>query len=204
MEEFAKFSRRSLVKRAVLSVGIPALSMFRGSLALAQIKGPEITAMNDQNAFTVAPDKDRRDHPIVLRGNDSLLNKVSGSDTEGRATLFEQVVSPGTGPVLHLHHNQNEWWYVLDGEFLFQLGEKKVRVEPHTSVFGPRGVPHAFRCVGKTPGKMLLVFDPAGQIEEFFVALAKIGINAGAGEHNEKDLLQRFGMEYVGPPLSGA
>jgi uncharacterized cupin superfamily protein len=118
--------------------------------------------------------------------------------------MFEQVVSPGTGPVLHLHHSQNEWWYVLEGEFLFQIGEKKFSAEPRTTVFGPQGVTHAFRCISKMPGKVLLVFDPAGQIEEFFVALSNVGVNAGAGQHGEKDLLQRYGMEYIGPPLSGA
>jgi mannose-6-phosphate isomerase-like protein (cupin superfamily) len=158
--------------------------------------------MNNQNPFSVAPGKSRRGDPMVLRGRDSLACKVSGSDTEGRIAIFEGVVSPGAGPILHLHHSQNEWWYVLEGDFLFQVGDAKFSVQPGASVFGPRGVPHAFRCVGKLPGKMLLRFDPPGQIEKFFVEIAKPGVEGGEGQHHEKDILQRYGMEAVGPPLN--
>jgi mannose-6-phosphate isomerase-like protein (cupin superfamily) len=158
--------------------------------------------VNGQNPFSVAPGKSRIGDPILFRGRDALACKVCSSDTEGRMALFEGVVSPGAGPVLHLHHTQNEWWYVLDGEFLFQVGEQRFRVLPGASVFGPRGVPHAFRCVSMTAGKMLFAFDPAGQIEQLFAALAKLGADAGAGRHNEKELLHQYGLEFVGPPLS--
>jgi mannose-6-phosphate isomerase-like protein (cupin superfamily) len=154
--------------------------------------------------YSIGPGKSRRGDSILLRGRDSLSCKVSGSDTEGRTAIFEGVVSPGAGPILHLHHEQNEWWYILDGEFLFQVGDQRFRAQPGASVFGPRAVPHAFRCVSKTPGKMLLAFDPAGQIEEFFDEIARPGIEGGSGAHHEKDILQRFGMEAVGPPLSDA
>jgi hypothetical protein len=81
------------------------------------------------------------------------------------------------------------------------VGDQKFRTQPGGTVFGPRGIPHAFHCIGKTQGKMLLAFDPAGQIEEFFAEIATPGINAGAGRHDEKEILNRYGMEFVGPPL---
>lgn len=159
--------------------------------------------MANENPFSTAPGKGRHgDPPLIFRGKDSLSCKVSSSDTDGRTAIYEGVVSLGAGPVLHLHHKQNEWWYVLSGEFLFQVGDERFQVQPGSSVFGPQGLPHAFRCVGKEPGKMLFAFDPAGQIEELFAELAKLGINAGAGRHSEKDLLHRYGLEFVGPPLS--
>jgi hypothetical protein len=58
--------------------------------------------------------------------------------------------------------------------------------------------------VDKVPGKILLAFDPAGQIEQFFAEIAKPGIDAGTGRHDEKDILRRYGMEFVGPPLGDA
>jgi quercetin dioxygenase-like cupin family protein len=155
-----------------------------------------------QNPYSLAPGKSRGGDPMLLRNKDSVSIKVSGSQTEGRIAIVEGFVSPGAGPILHLHHSQNESWYVLDGDFLFQVGDQKFRVHPGGTVFGPRGVPHAFRCVGKTQGKMLLAFDPAGQIEAFFAEIAKPGVDAGAGRHDEKEIIRRYGMEFVGPPLS--
>lgn len=158
--------------------------------------------METQNRYSLAPGKSRGGDPILLRNKDSVSIKVSGSQTEGRIAIVEGLVSPGAGPILHLHHSQNETWYVLNGDFMFQVGDQKFRVQPGATVFGPCGVPHAFRCVSKAQGKMLLAFDPAGQIEAFFTEIAKPGVEAGAGRHDEKDILRRYGMEFLGPPLS--
>jgi quercetin dioxygenase-like cupin family protein len=160
--------------------------------------------MEPHNSYMLASGKSRGSDPILLRNKDAVYIKVSASDTEGRVAIVEGFVSPGAGPILHLHHSQNEWWYVLEGDFLFQVGDQTFRVQAGGTVFGPRGVPHAFRCVGKAQGKMLLAFDPAGQIEEFFREIAKPGIDAGVGRHDEKEILRRYGMEFVGPPLSDA
>ena len=151
--------------------------------------------MESQSPYSLAPGRSRGGDPILLRTGESVSIKVSGSQTEGRVAIFECFVSPGAGPVLHLHHRQNEWWYVLEGDFLFQVGEQKFRVQPGGTVFGPPGVPHAFRCVGKIQGKLILTFDPAGQIEQFF---AEIANDAGEGR---REILRRYGMEFVGPPL---
>ncbi len=159
--------------------------------------------MANENLFSTASGKGRRgDPPLIFRGKDSFSCKVSSADTNGRIVIYEGTVSLGAGPVLHLHHKQNEWWYVLNGEFLFQVGDERFKAQPGSSVFGPQGIPHAFRCIGKENGKMLFAFDPAREIEKFFLELAKLGIDAGAGRHNEKDLLHRYGLEFVGPPLS--
>lgn len=76
---------------------------------------------------------------MLLRGKDSFSSKISSSDTAGQVAILEGVVEAGAGPVLHLHCHQREWWYVLEGEFLFQVGNEKFRVERGASIFGPRG-----------------------------------------------------------------
>ena len=67
--------------------------------------------MNNQNPLT-PPGKSRRGEPVLLRGKDSVSWKVTGSETDGRFAICEGVVSPGAGPILHLHHHQNEWGYL--------------------------------------------------------------------------------------------
>lgn len=76
---------------------------------------------------------------MLLRGKDSFSWKISSSDTAGQVAILEGVVEAGAGPVLHLHCHQREWWYVLESEFLFQVGNEKFRVERGASIFGPRG-----------------------------------------------------------------
>ena len=51
---------------------------------------------------------------------------------------------------------------------------------------------------------MLLAFDPTGLIDQFFAEIAKPGIDAGTGRHDEKEILRRYGMEFVGPSLGDA
>ena len=102
--------------------------------------------------FMIPPGKSRRGEPLMLRGNDPTTIKVSSADTGGQLVVFETTTSPGDGPGLHRHTAQDEWWYVLSGEFVFQVGDEKFRVPAGGSVFGPRRVPHSFVSVGNVPG----------------------------------------------------
>src|SRR5258708_32244929 len=74
------------------------------------------------------------------------------------------------GPPLHMHLHQEEWFYVMEGEVLFQIGDSRKQLHAGDSVLGPRGVPHTFSSVGEKPGRMLIAFNPAGKVEGFFAA----------------------------------
>ncbi|MEJ7609317.1 MAG: cupin domain-containing protein [Bryobacteraceae bacterium] len=83
---------------------------------------------------------------------------------------------------------------MLEGEFVFQVGEEKFRAKSGSSVFGPRQVPHSFLSVGKIPGKMIIAFEPAGEMEAFFVEFAKVTTL------NPKAMVKgSYGMEGIGP-----
>ena len=96
--------------------------------------------------------------------------------------VFSSSPAGGGGP-RHLHHDQDEWIYVIDGEFNFEVGDKRFRVGAGESVFMPRKVPHVWACVGGKPtrilgldchsGKIINVYQPAGKMEEFFRELGK-------------------------------
>jgi quercetin dioxygenase-like cupin family protein len=108
------------------------------------------------------------------------------------------VIPPGQGPPLHTHANEDESWYVLDGELRFKL-DSEIRAAPAGSfVFVPRGTVHAFQNEGREPARTLVIFTPAGR-ERFFddfaslatpdpVAFARIG--------------EPIGMNVIGPPLA--
>ena len=79
---------------------------------------------------------------------------LAGADTGGAYAIVEQVSQPGSGPPLHMHHREDEGFYVLEGDYEFTVGDRILRVTPGTYLFAPRGIPHIFKCVGTKPGRL--------------------------------------------------
>ncbi len=94
--------------------------------------------------------------------------KISGRDTENDLAVFEQTgLTPNGGPPLHIHPYQDEWFYVIEGDYLFQVGEDKYQMKSGDTIFLPRNVKHAFVQRSET-GKMIVSYLPAGKMESFF------------------------------------
>jgi mannose-6-phosphate isomerase-like protein (cupin superfamily) len=151
--------------------------------------------------FSVAAGKDRFDKHIRLGGEPHDC-KVSAQDTDGAMCVFE-FTGGGGGP-RHLHHDQDEWIYILDGEFQFAVGERQFRAGAGESVFIPRKVPHVWACVSGKPGKIINVYQPAGKMEEFFRELDKYNGKPNVHEALSIDEFRRLfhdhGMDLLGPP----
>lgn len=132
-------------------------------------------------------------------------NKVTGEQTDGR--LFQMLVSypRGGAPPLHIHHDADETFYVLDGEVSIFVGEERIECKPGDFVFGPRGIPHAF-LVQSERAEMLITFSPAG-IEGFFAEVAPPvipGAPPPASTMPDQEefvrLMAKYDCEFVGPP----
>jgi DNA-binding transcriptional MerR regulator len=154
--------------------------------------------------FSVAAGKDRFDEHVKLAGEANDC-KVSAQDTQGALCVFE--FAGGVGGPRHLHHGQDEWIYVIDGEFNFEVGDKRFRVRAGESVFIPRKVSHVWARAGGEPGKIINVYQPAGKMEEFFREVGKYNGKSKIHEALSFDELSRLfhdhGMDLVGPPLTG-
>jgi len=98
---------------------------------------------------------------------------------------------------LHLQHEQNEFWYVIPGEYLFQVGSKHFRVQSGDCLLGPRDVSHAYAYIGPSPGRLLIGFTPARKIEEYFERPWTAGAYV-----SDAALYSDYGVELLGPPLS--
>lgn len=129
-------------------------------------------------------------------GYTEILFKTSTAETPSVFAIEHTKIMPGWGPPLHLHTAQEEWFYVLEGQVLAQVGDQRVTLGPGDSVLGPRNVPHAFLAVGPKPAHMLITFSPAGQMEQFFRDTVAVG------NHQAAQVFSRYGMKLVGPPLS--
>lgn len=158
--------------------------------------------------FSVAAGDDRFGEHVKLGGEPNDC-KVSAQDTNGAMCVFE-FTGGGGGPP-HLHHDQDEWIYVLEGEFVFHVGDKQFRVRSGESVFLPRKVAHFWVCVSGQPGKIINTYQPAGKMEEFFRAVSKCEnlptredvVNKTYTEEQIRVVHRLFdthGMEVLGPP----
>jgi len=126
--------------------------------------------------------------------------KLTSTDTSGALSIFELNVMPKTGPVRHVHHREDEWCYVREGEFVFEVGNKKYELADGASIWMPRDIPHVWANTSSAKGKLIVACQPGG-FEKFFDELGKLSTQFN--ETAIKQLMAKYGMEYLGPPLLG-
>lgn len=129
-----------------------------------------------------------------------LTFKARGEQTDGALTVFENVIAPGDGPPMHFHEQEDESWYVLEGELRFKIDGELSRAPAGSFVFVPRGMPHCFQGVAEGSTRILVIFNPSG-MEGFFDRFAELP--AGPVDPDEFQRLGgEVGMNVVGPPLA--
>lgn len=153
--------------------------------------------------FTVKAAQDRFNKPQTLFEGDTFLTKIATSDTDGDLYVFESRRVKEGGPTHHYHFAQDEWWYVLEGEFLIKIGDTVYEAKAGDSVFGPRMVPHSFAKVGAGEGRLLMIFQPAGKMEECFRKISQ-GVTRNMTEAEQDKFREEHGFRRVGPPLRQA
>ncbi len=122
--------------------------------------------MNQQSAPYVLGPGQARSHPGAVH-----TIKAGAADTGGLFTFCEDVMTPRTpGPPLHVHDEEDECFYVLDGHLLVQVGEERHDLGPGCFAWLPRQFPHTFANVSDSPVHLVGAIVPGG-IEEVFGAL---------------------------------
>jgi mannose-6-phosphate isomerase-like protein (cupin superfamily) len=143
--------------------------------------------------------------PILLRPDEGkvldvlgevLTIKVAGEDTDGAYTIIQEVSPPSGGPPLHLHHREDEAFYVLEGEYEVHCGDERISATPGTFVFAPRKIPHTFRNVSAGRGKVLAIVTPAG-IEKFFEELSEGAKQGPLDLGRVKEIAERYEIELM-------
>ncbi len=135
--------------------------------------------------------------------------KATGEQTSGRYTLVEILAPDGYEGVLHVHHFEDEGFYILEGEMTFYVGEQTIKAAPGSFLFGPKDVPHAF-TVDSGPARLLFVLSPAGfegLIREMGEPARSLSIPPQPEEPpDEAEMARlaaigaRYGGEILGPP----
>jgi mannose-6-phosphate isomerase-like protein (cupin superfamily) len=129
-------------------------------------------------------------------GDVTILVRASSASTGGAFSLFEEV-PPLVDTPLHVHEHEDELFYVLEGEHVFQVEAEEFRVGPGGTAFGPRGVPHAQRRVVPGEGRLLVLTTPGG-FDGFFRALADADRTGTLGPDAYASASSEYGITWLG------
>jgi quercetin dioxygenase-like cupin family protein len=133
--------------------------------------------------------------------------KATAETTGGAYGLVESWIRAGSSPPLHVHHNEDEAFFVLEGRVRFHSAGRDIVAGPGSFVFLARDVPHTFIVEGGEDAHMLTLLSPGGG-ERFFVEAGRTPEGPGLPPPGPPDvaklrqLAPRFGNEIVGPPLT--
>ena len=162
-------------------------------------------ATPELQAFTRTPSASHTDKPGTPR-NESVffeelekLHRIATTTVGRRLSAIEVHTEPGQGPPLHIHLEQHEWLYLLEGTLGLQCGSQRTILHPGDSFMAPRGLPHAFVVLGRTPARHLNIYDPSGEREAFPSSRPHPtpGDSSEAAPAHER----QYRIHVVGPPL---
>jgi mannose-6-phosphate isomerase-like protein (cupin superfamily) len=138
--------------------------------------------------------------------NNRATIKATAADTGGAFSLVDMQVAIGHGPPLHIHHTEDEAFWVLEGHLTVRCGEEVFSAGPGSFVYTPRGIPHTFRLEGETPARLLVLLVPGGG-EGFFIEAGRPAEGPGLPVPKPPDVsylasvAAKYHLEFVGPPL---
>ncbi len=167
---------------------IPALAFTQFATTNGKAKKP----------FVVRSGMSRYGEPMKYKGvhpNDVVISK---KDTDNALSVFAFTGYAKIGPSLHMHFHQDEFFYVVEGNYRFVAGEETMELKEGDTIFLPRNIPHTWIQLTEQ-GKLLYGVQPAGTLEEFFKEMNELKKPPTEKESQESHL--RHGMKLIGPPL---
>ncbi|MED5410305.1 MAG: cupin domain-containing protein [Chloroflexota bacterium] len=133
------------------------------------------------------------DHPLTF--------KASKNQTNGAYSLFEANLIGG-GPGQHVHSDEDEAIYVLEGDLNVKLGDDIFLAKPGSFIFLPRNIVHTFWKANEKPVKILVIISPP-EFEEFFFDIVgdEQEIDGEKFGKRAMEISDSYNVEFVGPPL---
>ena len=148
----------------------------------------------------VAAQEGRTAQPLNIVGEETLV-KVSAQDSDGTLAFFHLVAPPMSGPPRHVHTREDELFYVLEGEIVFELDGERHTVRAGDRVYLRRGVVHAYQNFTKRDARLLIATTPGG-FSDFFVELsAATPPGALPAVERVAAIGEKYGMTMLGPPM---
>ncbi len=135
----------------------------------------------------------------IMLGPDPWVFRITGAEIDGRFDFMEATITYLQGPPLHLHHEQDDTFFVVEGTLKVQVGEELFDLHPGDLVCAPKGVSHTFANVTKEPVRVINIMTPGGfdRLLEDFASLPP-----GSPDPRVLDeLAQKHKAVFVGPSI---
>ena len=141
---------------------------------------------------------------VSLGGGSTMTFRVSGEDTGGAYSVLEYMAAPGGGSAMHVHRNEDESFFILEGAITFQLGDDKTRATPGTFIHIPKGLRHAFVNAEPEPARAIVILTPSG-LEYFFAEISELLKTYPSGPPIEvvRVLTDKYGLDFGPFGLAG-
>lgn len=134
-----------------------------------------------------------REEILSVSGN-TITVKIGAAQASGAYSLFELSVPPGVGAGLHIDKDWDEFWHVMEGTFAFSLNGKHIELGEGGFAHGPKGIPHSFKNVGNSTGKMVMLTAPSG-LENFFKSINDASVNGGPDKETFVSIMRAHHIE---------
>jgi quercetin dioxygenase-like cupin family protein len=157
-------------------------------------------ASNESKVAMVPSGEDRLGKNHIVGVSVSSF-KVSGENSHGGLFIMEHLNHKKGGPPRHMHHYEDEWFYVVEGDYVVEIGSERMRLKSGDSILAPREIPHGWAFVGDTPGRVLIAFAPANKMEEFISKMPPPG-STGSTYSSDAAFYRAYGIDLLGPPIS--
>ncbi len=198
-------NRRRFLATTIVASAAPYIDSQSGLAEPAQ-SAPKPTLTSDRNPILVRAGLSRRpDGSDVPDGPQQTV--VRSFDSEGRLAVFVIPVSPldpprrpYVGAPLHVHHEQDEWLYILGGEFVAEVGGKRFRLKPGDSLLMPMKIPHRWSNAGTPTSGAIHLYTPAGTMDLSWDPSPQD--DAPQTLQQRKADFERYGMSLLGDPLT--
>jgi len=136
--------------------------------------------------------------PILVEPGAGL--KAGAAATGGSLALFDTSATPGGWVPPHIHHEEEEAWYVLEGVLTFRFADREVNAPAGTFVLVPRGNLHSFGNTSDAPARFLMMFAPAG-MEGFFAEMDELAASGGGYSAIDAEtsvaIARKYNMEMI-------
>jgi quercetin dioxygenase-like cupin family protein len=158
-------------------------------------------AGNTALSFALEPSQGRTAEPLNVVGEKTIV-KVSAADSGGQLAFFHLLAPPMSGPPMHVHSREDELFYVLEGEIVFELDGIRHTVRAGGTVYLQRGVVHAYQNFTSLPARLLITTTPGG-FEGFFVELSAATPPGGIPALDPLIAIgDKYGITMLGPPMT--
>ena len=128
-----------------------------------------------------------------------MLIRIQGHDTGGVLSVVESHDVRGGGPPPNIHHREDETFQILEGEYEWTVGGRTFIAQKGATIFAPRGVPHTYRYLGQTPGRLMCIITPSG-FEEFFEEIGALSPQQQQDIPRVIEIGKEYGLEILPPP----